>query len=238
MKIVVNHLTRMRSGYICVAGIDPATGRHVRPIAEDDRWRRPSLVRNDGPFDIAAVVELGRAGYEGRPPEVEDHRVRPNHCHRLHDLPAREFWALLTRVARPRLREIFGDDLHPAGPGFAVDEGRGSASLGCLILSKPPILTVTSHGDVRLSFSAAPSGPSVKVTDLRLYDGSPAMPRHDVVASLTQRMGQGVGVILSVGLGRPFQRDGDDAPRHWLQVNNIHLEDDPAWTERISGNRV
>src|SRR5262249_38600569 len=38
-----------------------------------------------------------------------------------------------------------------------------------------------------------------------------------------------VGVILSVGLARAFQASGDTARRHWLQVNNLHLEDDPVW---------
>jgi hypothetical protein len=36
-------------------------------------------------------------------------------------------------------------------------------------------------------------------------------------------------VILSVGLTRPFRKWGDSEERHWLQVNNIHLEDDPLW---------
>ena len=45
MKIVVNHLTRMQRGYICVAGINPDTGHHVRPIPENDRPRRTQLLR-------------------------------------------------------------------------------------------------------------------------------------------------------------------------------------------------
>jgi hypothetical protein len=38
--------------------------------------------------------------------------------------------------------------------------------------------------------------------------------------------------ILSVGLTRPWQKRGDDAERHWLQLNNIHLRDDPLWQLR------
>ena len=235
MRIVVNHLTRMQYGYICIAGIDPDTGKHVRPTPEGDRWRRPDLVRQGGPFDIAALVELGRASYDGHAPEVEDYRVRPTHARRQRDLTPTEFWDLLSSVARPRLREIFGQDLQQQSKSFAVAEGNGSASLGCLLLARPPILHLTRPDEVRLSFNADPQGPSIKVTDLRLYTGnagSPAMARGEVVGRLNERMRQGVAVILSVGLGRPFQRDGDDTPRHWLQVNNIHLQDDPAWTER------
>jgi hypothetical protein len=32
---------------------------------------------------------------------------------------------------------------------------------------------------------------------------------------------------LAVGLTRPWRKNGDTAQRHWLQVNNIHLEEDP-----------
>ena len=44
-----------------------------------------------------------------------------------------------------------------------------------------------------------------------------------------RRIHGGVRVILSVGLARAFQVSGDTARRHWLQVNNLYLEDDPAW---------
>ena len=43
------------------------------------------------------------------------------------------------------------------------------------------------------------------------------------------RLARGVPCLLSVGLTRPFSSREGDAPVHWLQVNNIHLEDDPAW---------
>jgi hypothetical protein len=36
-------------------------------------------------------------------------------------------------------------------------------------------------------------------------------------------------VILSVGLTRPWRKQEDTAERHWLQVNNVHLQDNPLW---------
>jgi hypothetical protein len=36
-------------------------------------------------------------------------------------------------------------------------------------------------------------------------------------------------VILGVGLTRAFQREQNGPGRHWLQVNNIHFEDQPIW---------
>jgi hypothetical protein len=43
------------------------------------------------------------------------------------------------------------------------------------------------------------------------------------------RIEAGVEVILSVGLTRAWRKQNDTAERHWLQVNNIHLKDDPLW---------
>lgn len=232
MRIVVNHLTRMQHGYICVAGIDLDTGKHVRPHPEHDRWRKPDLVRQGGCFDLGAVVDLGRPGYIGRAPEVEDYQVRASRLRRHGDSTAAEFWALLRRVSQARLTHIFGADLTRQGKSFAVAEGQGSASLGCLALSRPPILHVTAAAEVRLSFTPDPHGPSLKVTDLRLYKGEPALVREDVVHELRRRMADGAGVILSVGLGRAWRKPDDSAPRHWLQVNNIHLDDNPLWQER------
>ena len=54
----------------------------------------------------------------------------------------------------------------------------------------------------------------------------------DILKDVRARIAQGVGVILSVGLTRPWQKAGEEVERHWLQVNNIHLQDNPVWTER------
>ena len=222
----------MQHGYICVAGIDTNTCKHVRPIPESDRLRRPDLVQRGGPFDIAAVVELGRTSHVGHVPEIEDYRFRPSRAFRGGDLAPAEFWELLRSASRPRLRDIFGEDLQRHGAGFAVEVGQGPASLGCLLLTRPPVLRVTRPDEVRLSFTEDSQGPSLKVTDLRLYQAEQGSVRREVVQGLARRIAQGAGVILSVGLGRPWQKPGEMAERHWLQVNNIHLEDNPVWAER------
>jgi hypothetical protein len=70
------------------------------------------------------------------------------------------------------------------------------------------------------------------VNDLRLYQRDGRTPRRDLFASVEERLKSGVEAILSVGLTRPWQKRSDTAARHWLQVNNIHLEDDPLWQLR------
>jgi hypothetical protein len=67
------------------------------------------------------------------------------------------------------------------------------------------------------------------VTDLRLFGDDHATPQATRISAVAQRIADSRGVILAVGLTRKF-RPSDDAPfRHWLQVNNIHLKEDPAW---------
>jgi hypothetical protein len=77
MRIVVSHLTRMQPGFACIAGINPATGRHVRPEVPS-RIRVDMLGPNGGPFDMAVEVELGRVQPKPSPPEVEDCLVTPS----------------------------------------------------------------------------------------------------------------------------------------------------------------
>jgi len=42
-------------------------------------------------------------------------------------------------------------------------------------------------------------------------------------------LARGVPVIVSVGVTRAFAVHEGEPALHWLQINNLHLEDDPAW---------
>src|SRR5947209_7696339 len=105
-RIVVDHLTRMREGHICVAGLAPDE-RHVRPLRRRDRWTRQHL-HPRGPFEVGAVVELGATRPVGRAPEVEDVIVlderKMYRCGRLSD---DAFWQRLSFERSESLREIF-----------------------------------------------------------------------------------------------------------------------------------
>ncbi|HLJ81319.1 MAG TPA: hypothetical protein VKT52_07540, partial [Ktedonobacterales bacterium] len=225
---VVSHLTRMQSGYICVAGIEAATGKHIRPVLRG-RLTNSLLVRYGGPFDMAAVVELGTVRYDGRPPEVEDYAFEPVHAHHLQVAASADFWALLQRTAAPSLTTIFGPSLTAHGPGCVVAKGEGSASLGCLVPASRPHLYVNDAGKVRMAVTDGQFHANLSVSDLRLYEPDQQAPARATIAAIAQRIQAGVDVLLSVGLGRPYRAASDDVERHWLQVNNIHLADDPVW---------
>src|SRR5882724_2283991 len=108
MPSLINHLTRMRPGFFCTAGIDLATTRHVRPLIQSVNLGTDLLHRNGGLFDIGLVIDLGLDWHIGRPPEVEDHLFMPLHAKVVRTAGPTEFWDWLTKLCRPSLRAIFG----------------------------------------------------------------------------------------------------------------------------------
>jgi hypothetical protein len=148
MKIVVNHLTRMHGGHICVAGLDLETHQQIRPVLGDQHLPFYFLARYGGPFDMARIVELGAARPTPDPPHVEDHVFVASRAKVYRRAFSHEFWGLLESQARSRLREIFGDALRPVGRSrYGTDVGRGQASLGFLRVARPPELYLAVNRD-------------------------------------------------------------------------------------------
>lgn len=229
MRILVNHLTRMQPGYFCAAGIDLETGRHIRPVLRRGRLTSDLLSTNGGPFDLGSVLNLGPTIDAGRTPELEDQRFDPEGARRLYDEGADDYWEALERVAQESLGEIFGPALELWDESGTVDVGEGKASLGCLKPEKQPWMYVDHRGTVRLVLDYLMPSVDLSVTDLRLYERDGRTPRRDLVQSVQKRLETGVETILSVGLTRPWQKRDDTEERHWLQLNNIHLKDNPLW---------
>jgi hypothetical protein len=113
VQIVVNHLTRMRTARrICVAGIDPSRGEHVRPVTpKSDPLTRDLLSENGGPLEVAALIEIGRAQPVPNPPEVEDHRIGARDLEHVRTLDDDEYLELLDHTAEPDLEPAFGPAL-------------------------------------------------------------------------------------------------------------------------------
>src|SRR3989442_15885593 len=98
MRIVINHLTRMKPPYICVAGLLENGSAHVRPVA--GHLPRALAASNGGPFDIGAIVDLGQVQHTPTRPETEDHRFNPQSASRVEYLTSADLWRLLTRVSK------------------------------------------------------------------------------------------------------------------------------------------
>jgi hypothetical protein len=233
MRIVVNHLTRMRPGFICVAGLDIETNAHVRPTT-GSRLSYRLLAPHGGPFDLGAVVELGSTYRVGRPPEIEDYSFQPRMARRVGQLQPKEFWNRLLAVSATRLVDLFGPELTRRGArSCAVDAGKGSASLGCLLLAERPALYMQPQpgrpDQVRLRVSDGQFALDLGVTDIRLYGPDHVTPDQARIEQVAGRLRDGILTILAVGLTRASAGSPDYPPVHWLQVNSLHLEEDPGW---------
>ena len=212
-----------------MAGVDVNTLKHVRPVLRYGRLTTDLLRRNGGPLDIGSVVDLGPTAYAGHPPELEDHYFDPTRATWLFDDDPDDYWEFLNQIAQESLAEIFGPDLELWEESCTIDVGEGHASLGCLVPKERPWLYVDHRGTVRMVLEDMTPSVDLSVTDLRLYERDYKTPRRNLVTDVQRRIDAGVEVILSVGLTRPWRKQGDTAERHWLQVNNIHLKDEPLW---------
>lgn len=237
MRIVVTHLTRMQRGSVCVAGLNVQTGEHVRAVPPMGALPSRVTALHGGPFDMATVVNLGVTRPIPEAPEIEDHELTWWHARAERRIEADLMWDMLRVVGKPSLRQLFGPSLrylgYPRSRRAVLDIGEGQASLGVLVPHGRPQLTLAQKPDgrdvVRLEFSDGQFSLDLSVTDLRLYTDDGGRPAVDRVQDIASRLARGVGVRLSVGLTRPFASRAGDTPVHWLQVNNLHLEDDPCW---------
>jgi len=231
MRIVVNHLTRMSPGFICIVGIGVATNRHIRPVCSRARLPLRWAASHGGVFGIGNIVDLGPVRDRGARPEVEDREFREQHLRCVERLPPDAFWSVLDDHHDTRLQRIFGPELTLIGHSCTTERGTGEASLGVIIPDRIERLYAGGRGGVRLACDIGRAQLDLAVTDLRFYamDDSTATwtINRNRLASVAYALETGVPVILSVGLTRAFKRDGNDTARHWLQVNNIHLANDP-----------
>jgi hypothetical protein len=165
----------------------------------------------------------------GHAPETEDHFFDPRDAHYVRLIPPAHFWKVLQHIARNSLVQIFGPALRSFRRGCIVDLDTGEASLGCLVPAVSPRLYVNNYGKIRACITDGTFTVDLSVTDLRLCDTDHRTPRIALVERIDAQMRSGVRVVLSVGLARPWQHPDDTAERHWLQINNIHLEDGTVW---------
>jgi hypothetical protein len=237
MRIVINHLTRMHDGRVCVAGLDPHSGQHIRPLLPRGHLTQTSLTRFGGPFGIGAAVEIGPVRYAGTPPELEDREFDWRNVRAQEALSPTAFWSVLQQAARGHLREIFGAILIRNGSTLVATPRTGTASLGILRPNSKLHLAVASvNGSlrVRLELENEEGRLSLPVTDVRLFEDDMTTPCADAVQFVADQIGRGVDTFLSVGLSRAWAPAGMK-PRHWLQVNNIHLHNHPTWDGYLPG---
>ncbi len=228
MRIVVNHLTRMAAPRICVAGFEPDRPGHVRPTTgRNDPLTREHLAESGGVFELGAIVELGSVRPTPAAPETEDHLFSPELAQAIGRLEPDGYLHEIDGRCGADLEAVFGPALHRRDWKYAIDEGEGERSLGCLQPRRRPDIEIDKFAKVQLRLNEEARPAYLPVTDLRLVEPDHSTVRTGAVEEARQRMRRGVGVRLMLGLARPFQARGDDQLRHWLQVNGLCLEDRP-----------
>jgi len=229
MRIVVNHVTRMKPPRICLAGVDMQSLEHVRPTTSaSDPITRELLHEEGGPFEMGAVVELGYTRAIPTPPETEDHRFRTTNARFVEPMAGDEFLALLELISSPDLSSAFGPALERLQRNYAVERGSGDRSLAVMRAPKRCELEVDRYGKLRLQMDAPDVQANVSVTDIRFYREDQKTLRDRVVQSVSLRLKRGVGAFLMLGLARAYRARDDDRHRHWLQLNGLCLVDRPT----------
>jgi hypothetical protein len=230
MRIVVNHVTRMSSPRICVAGIDPETIEHVRPTTPPTDLITRSLLREEGgPFGMGAVVDLGAVIPEPTSPEAEDHQFRTADARHVEDMEDDEFLELLDAVRAPDLASAFGPALERVGWKYAMETGCGECSLAVIRAHRQLDLEVDDRfGRLQLRFSDVDPPTYLAVTDVRFYEEDQKTIKTSVVEDVSRRLRRGVDAFLMLVLARAYQAPSDDRERHWLQLNGLCLADNPA----------
>lgn len=232
MEIIINHLTRMKAGFMCVAGIDSQTREHIRFETSARRMEISMLARNEGPFDIGNRIFFKELSPCGVKPHVEDHIYRPEFAHLVETVSGEQFWELLCSVSQTRLRDIFGEELDQIGSrSCGTQEGKGEASLGCLspkLARNLRIERLWGRQRIRVDVCDEDFIMDLGVTDIRLYQDDHVTPNPKIIEDLANKIQHSDGIMLSVGLGRAYApKEGSDR-FHYLQVNNIHLKENPV----------
>lgn len=225
MRIVINHLTRMQKGFICVAGIDLQTQRHVRPVL-GSQLRSELLAEHGGPFALRRIVDLGKTHFVGSVPEIEDRQFNSEQVRVLGEMPDAEFRQLLDALAEDELSKLFGPELENTRTTCAILEKRGLRSLGMLRAKMVDLHLEPGHDSlprVRIVVETERGALRLPVTGIDLYAADHVTPDAVQVAAVNTRLAAAPTALLAVGLSRPYRGNSSEPARHWLQVNNIFV---------------
>lgn len=214
----------MTGSRICVAGIDTASYRPVRPVTQPgDPLTRELLRENGGPFGVGALVDIGSVMACPEAPETEDHAFDATCARRVRDIDDAAYLELLAAIAARDVLSAFGSALVEVRPcKFAVPVGCGERSLGIVSVSAPKLHVRSDK--LYLQLRAPDTTADLRVTDVRFYTADLAI-RRDVVTDVNRRLAAGTRVYAMLGLARAIHDDATGQELHWLMANGLCLAD-------------
>jgi len=216
----------MTGSRICVAGIETATYRHVRPVTgRTDPLTRALLREHGGPFGAGALVDIGRVMAVPNAPEMEDHEFEVRRAKRVSDIDGGTYLELLTAMRAADLGSAFGPELERVSRTYAVEPGTGGSSLAVLRAEKRPVFEINEYGELRLWYNDVEPPAYLSVKDVRFFEEDQKTIKTSAVDDVSRRLSQGVEAFLMLGLTRPWLKPGETRERHWLQLNGLCLAD-------------
>ena len=230
-QLLITDFTRMRSGHVCVVGLDEQ-GRCIRPA---EPRIHEQLAKQDGKFCIypSAIIEFDIFAPRPEPPHTEDHIFDLFSIRFLRRATAHEWQDRLKRSLSPNVAAIFEQPIQHE-KGYFVADGTGARSVGT-VRARGIVKAVYGPAnfdqgawDYRLQFyDEAGQFYSLKITDLtwHLYCDAQRGPDRqpaEIAAELT-RLLKSRKVLLRIGLSRGW---AEHRGRCYLQINGVYTSPD------------
>lgn len=219
-EVLITEVTRMGDGIVCVAGIDVATDRVVRPLQgdgsnwEEGEWVQSGLIAIGNVLLLRPVASSPKAAL---PHGHEDTRV--DHVTVARKASPAELYDACRRTADPSLESIVGDTLVE---GKYIKEGTDCRSLGCLMMDGSDLRFSGKFGKVQVSWRDEMGvWHNLKLTDLatsQAADTEAEAKRLEAAAMFADG-----AVALRIGLARAWVGpNGDWNPKRCtLQLNGL-----------------
>lgn len=230
MKIIVTDLTRFTNREIvCLAGIDPVSGRCIRPMwmnGNKSEYLSFSGVKQHKVIPGSILEAEFTPVNNPHPPHIEDCIIEGKITN-TGNASADQFEDVLRRSAFTSVAEAFGAP--PDGKSYSTEKPPQKSIITLRIDSparqfkiivddkygKPKFKAHITDGDGRqLSF--------LSVTDLGFVDHITQLITKDpTLAELNKFLANQDHLYLRIGLSRPWSKDGE-AEKLWVQLNGIY----------------
>jgi hypothetical protein len=223
-ELIITDLTRMYEGRICIAGYD-RQWNCVRPVVRAGIPKGFLHINGQPVVFPFAIIGLNLLEHERNKPHTEDWDFSIFSVQLVRNLPEEQQERFLDRLTFDCVADIFDQPIH-ADPGFYVEDGQGSRSLGTIQVKEVEWVRYSPEdgGKYRISFMDQ-SGDRYRlaVTDLCWWSYHNIEIEHgyssDERARHLQDYLQSTTVYLRIGLARGWHKFPG---RCFLQITGVY----------------
>ena len=219
MQIILTDVTYMSGTHICIAGMDIAGNRMVRPLLANRHWTTRQLGQQG--FTTGAVVDFNPA----------NHNLTGNNPHLTEDMAVAANYQVVRQMTDAQIHghtnggltqdlDLYFQFDNPQSPKRYVADGKSVPSLGGIVVTPDAVrFYETSWNKLRCTFSTA-NGQTYDfpVTSISLRD----IWKANGIAALRTHVAGHDDVELRIGLARGWSPSGG-ALLCYAQLNNMLL---------------